>query len=612
MKTRSTIALLFFSFTLFAQDNDAVLKACLAGDLATVKANIEGGGNVNYKNAAGQTPVSCAFFWPEITSYLLGKGADVNGGDYPALANATNYYSAEVMALLIKGGADVNKAAEVKSDPGTVYKKLLDDEKAKGKQASKPMIKAYEDLLSKAVPTTLTFLPLQNAIRSGCKECVQLLLNAGAKPNYKNSTGGNALHEIAESYTAPENRSLGIKAAAPMLEKYGMKVPEWYANIDVAKIANVNDLVKMVKDKGCDIQALNAQQQTPLKVAMLRPGGEDEVADAMIANGANEKEPGLQGEPTPFTEETENPDKIKVKFDFPGEGRHASGGGGYSANMELVNPKPKRVALISYYLYDPGKGKSSGGAYTGTASVSVWRTPDEKGQQQINGFYRKSITALKTAFKENGIDLLEPEEFLDTDEKTEFYYGFSQESAKKEKTTITKRRSAGVTFGDLHMAEATVGTLKISPSNKGYRQFFVANEGEDESMISNFENMGIFGANRKMTSSLGYELAKGLGVDAVVVVYICTRKIKMNKEDYGVNAVVTAMFGPNPGKTIESDPDAKNLGQFYCGTRTYYSSPVLFKVDKDTFGQYKGMANVLKAHAARMCKYVNGKEKDTE
>lgn len=84
------------------------------------------------------------------------------------------------------------------------------------------------------------------------------------------------------------------------------------------------------------------------------------------------------------------------------------------------------------------------------------------------------------------------------------------------------------------------------------------------------------------------------------------------KEDYGGNAVVTAMFGPNPGKNAQTDPDAKNLGQFYCGTRTYYSSPVLFKLDKDTFGQYKGMANVLKAHAAKMCKYVNGKEKDTE
>ena len=56
------------------------------------------------------------------------------------------------------------------------------------------------------------------------------------------------------------------------------------------------------------------------------------------------------------------------------------------------------------------------------------------GQTQVNGFYSKSIDALVASFKENGIDLLTPNQFLDTKEKSEFYYGFVQESAKKEKT----------------------------------------------------------------------------------------------------------------------------------------------------------------------------------
>jgi hypothetical protein len=86
----------------------------------------------------------------------------------------------------------------------------------------------------------------------------------------------------------------------------------------------------------------------------------------------------------------------------------------------------------------------------------------------------------------------------------------------------------------------------------------------------------------------------------------------MNKEDYGVNAVVTMMFGPNPGRSEGTDPEAKNLGQFYCGTRTYYSSPAIFKEDDGIFGQYDGIANVLKAHVAKMARYVNGKEKDED
>ena len=229
------------------------------------------------------------------------------------------------------------------------------------------------------------------------------------------------------------------------------------------------------------------------------------------------------------------------------------------------------------------------------------------GQMQVNGFYNESIDALVSTFKENGIDLLTPDKFLDTQEKTDFYYGFNQESAKKEKTTITKKGAASSNVWDV--AVATASTLKIAPSGKGYRSFFVANESPDESTLSNFDQ-GIFSANRKLTSSLGYDLAKGLGVDAVVVVYICTRKVKQTKDDYGVNAVVMTMMGPNPGKTEEADKDAKNIGQFYCGTRTYYSSPAIFKEEKGLFGQYEGMANVLKAHATKMCKYVNGKEKD--
>ena len=52
----------------------------------------------------------------------------------------------------------------------------------------------------------------------------------------------------------------------------------------------------------------------------------------------------------------------------------------------------------------------------------------------------------------------------------------------------------------------------------------MVNEPLNTSMLTNFVNMGLGGANRKMTSSLGYELAKGLDVDAVVVCYIVIHK----------------------------------------------------------------------------------------
>jgi ankyrin repeat protein len=613
MKTTLTMVLFFFSFHLFAQDNEAVIKACTTGDLAGVKKNIEGGADVNYKNAGGATPISSAYLWPEITEYLIGKGADVNGGDYPALVNASNYYSLDVMKLLLKAGANPNKAAEVKVDIAGPIKKLLEEEKAKGKKANKYMVKAYEDQLAKMPPgNTMIFSALGNVLtNTNCEECIEILLQAGAKTDFKSPvTGGNAVSEIAFSWQPVEARSARIKAVVDYYEKASMPIPDWYKNLDVSNLGSAYGMVKLLKEKGADMEYLDNNKRTPLTSAILQPAPNEEIIMALVDNGASMKATGKNNDDTDFLRETMDAEKIKVKFDFPGEGRNSNNGGGYSANMDLVNPKPKKVALISYYLYDAGKGKAN---ITGTGA---WVTSPSAGQSQVNGFYAKSIKPLKESFKKNGIELLTPDEFLDTQEKAELYYGFVQESAKTEKTTITRTKSRSVTNSTPYFTTtttttttATAGTLKVCPSGMGYREFFVANEAEDESAISNFQG-GIFTANRKLTSNLGYELCKGLGVDAVVVVYIATRKPKQLQDDYGVNAVVTIMLGPNPSKTEGSDPEAKNLGQFYCGTRTYYSSPLIYKEAKGIFGQYDGMANILTAHANKMSNYIIGKEKE--
>ena len=70
--------------------------------------------------------------------------------------------------------------------------------------------------------------------------------------------------------------------------------------------------------------------------------------------------------------------------------------------------------------------------------------------------------------------------------------------------------------------------LKVAPSTTNYKIFPVANERVTESDPLIFMTKGIWGANREMTSSLGHDLAKQLGVDAVAVVYIVIRKEKMN------------------------------------------------------------------------------------
>ncbi|HCW07913.1 MAG TPA: hypothetical protein DGG95_11185 [Cytophagales bacterium] len=609
------IVLLLSSLTLFSQTpNDDLIKASLAGDLATVKKLVESGADVNYKNAAGQTPISVAFFSNELVEYFISKGADVNSSDTPCLVSAARYYSLDVIKTLLKAGANPNKPSVVKVDTRGPVQKMLDDEKAKGKKGNKYMVKAYQDMLDKMpADNTITTYALQAAIEStNCNECILELVSAGAKTDISNPIiGGNLIHDVAFSYVEPESRAANIAAMGPALEKYGYGIPDWYKNLDPS-MGTPDDVIALLKSKGVDIEALDNNKRTPLKIAVSAPKQSEDLIMALVNNGASLKAIGMNITDTEFDSETKDPEKIKVRFDFPREGRNAKNGSGYSANMDMVNPKPKKVALISYYLYDAGKGKAN------IAKTAVWRTQDAAGQSQVDGFYRKSIGKLKDTFKENGISLLTPDEFLDTQEKAETYYGFVQESAKKEKTSITRTRTTSSSTSNAYFTTttyttktATVGTLKVCPSGKGYRAFFVANEAEDESQINNFQG-GIFTANRKLTSSLGYELCKELGVDAVLVVYIATRKPKQFQDDYGVNAVVSIMLGPNPGRSGDSDPEAKNLGQFYCGTRTFYSSPLIFKDNKGVFGQYDGMANILAAHAKKMCDYVIGKEKDSE
>jgi len=307
--------------------------------------------------------------------------------------------------------------------------------------------------------------------------------------------------------------------------------------------------------------------------------------------------PGLVAQKsTPFADKTEDEGKIKVKLDFPSEGRTSKKGAGYSTNVDLLDPKPKKVALVSFYLYDPGSGKSSSVgavAVTGKSKAAVWRTPDALAQTHIDGFFAQSIEPMKEGFKEFGIELLTPDEFLDTEEKKEFFYGFNQESGKKEKT---KTKAIGMNV------YAEISNIKICPYDEGYRPFFVINEGMPTGQ--KFANTGIGGANRKMTSSLGYELAKGLDVDAVVVCYIVSTKLKMNKENYAVNAVAMYMFGPNP---LAEGPDDKNRGQFYCGAR-FYNGLLEFSNSKSGTS-YDNMGNVMNALAKKNANWVINRAK---
>ncbi len=321
-----------------------------------------------------------------------------------------------------------------------------------------------------------------------------------------------------------------------------------------------------------------------------------------------------------------NPDKVKVKLDMPLEGRAYKNGTGYSLNPKMLDELPKKVALVSFYTFDPGftrtwsinlSSSSTHGYVTTRTSKSISSTKKRNSKGDAGpiavGFYYSAIDILKTKFKEMGMDLLEPEEFLDTEEKRDFYANYEIEKSR---------------FNDFMSNVFNSGkdqnTIYAYP--EGYRVIPI-----DAEPFANYYSKGI-------TSPMGYkmdvadgqlwvmekigkevtsinELTNALGVDAVVFFY-STIYVPKETEIYLQNTNLL-MFGPNPTSLPEGKSKKFNYfpGQMYIGARAKIGVPIK-KVNKKKPETDKvditGYGNIVEAMTNRMKEYFDktyGKKK---
>ena len=276
-----------------AGPQEDLITACKQGNLEGVKTAIGGGANVNQVDAAGIAPIVYAVMWPEVVSCLLDKGADPNLGNNTALYNAVVYYSVDVIKLLLAKGADVNKGIIISGNPtADVYKKLLEDEKAKGKKANKTIIKTYEDLIASAGPSKAETRqsPLEYAIgNSNCVDCVKLLLDANAKTDGKDAENGNLIYTLASSAQEPQVRIDGWKKSIPTFEtSYGMKFPNWFKNLDATRCGKAEDILALLLSKGLDMNDTSTTNgYTALGTALKYK--KISIAKLLIQNGADPK-----------------------------------------------------------------------------------------------------------------------------------------------------------------------------------------------------------------------------------------------------------------------------------------------------------------------------------
>ena len=279
----AVIASLFLTMVFcssLADSNEDLLNACRQGDLAAAQSALKSGADANTKDTNGNTAICSAFFWPEITQLLIDNGADPNGGNYPAIVSAANNYSPEVMEILLKAGADPNKGA--KTDPGAGLRKLIADEKAKGKKANKAMITAWEAAVKNLKPTEV--YAVQVVIQqTNCVPCLDLLLNKGAKTDVV--ADGSLFHTFAAFSMTRDERKEAFAQGRSSMESYGLKVPDWYSSLPEDKNGTPAQMAELLSKSGADVNALNSGGLNPLLTALGTR--KVEAAKALIKAGAD-------------------------------------------------------------------------------------------------------------------------------------------------------------------------------------------------------------------------------------------------------------------------------------------------------------------------------------
>ena len=303
----------------------------------------------------------------------------------------------------------------------------------------------------------------------------------------------------------------------------------------------------------------------------------------------------------------------KIKYDFPHEGRKGTKGGGYSVSLELLKTPPKKVALVSFYTFDPGCTKqynysADNGIVTTTTYVKKSLSSKGNAGTIAMGMFTAGIDNMITKFKSYGMDLLLPEQFLDSPEKTEYYNKFEADHGGAANwlmnVGVDKKND---TYG--YLEGWNVINIVAEPQANYQQSGMLKTMGYSNKVMDS--QIFFYNKDTRMMNTVGYELAKHLGVDAVVIVY-ATIYVPKEKRIMLQNVNMT-MFGPNPIQPGENDkkPMFYNHGVFYCGVR-YQPDCAILDIDKKKPEtqklDFKGFNEVLGALSTKMGDYLTGKD----
>jgi len=258
-------------------DNTIHLAAC-RGNLSRVKEFVEEGTDVNIRDEFGCTPLHWAALAEstEVADFLIDKGADVNAKgavDITPLLAARGF---PMIKLLVSRGADIQ--AQRRFQRMTKLHMVCTE---KDKDVVEFLINkgAQVDRKNRRGQT-----PLWLAASCGRKEIVELLIKKGADINVSNNQGLTLL-TMAKQQKHTE--------VVNILRQHGAK-----ETLYGAAASGDIDEIKRLLSQGTDVNVTNEEGQTPLHKAAR--AGQSNVAELLISRGANINATSKAWESTPL------------------------------------------------------------------------------------------------------------------------------------------------------------------------------------------------------------------------------------------------------------------------------------------------------------------------
>jgi hypothetical protein len=277
-----------------------------------------------------------------------------------------------------------------------------------------------------------------------------------------------------------------------------------------------------------------------------------------------------------------------------GNGDGAESGRGPVPYFKGLGGPPKRVALISYYVYDCGNHKEK--SYKFYSSNYTYRVDSRRSSkvaadeisQLATELHDAGVAPLRQAFAAVGMQLLTPTEYLDSPEKKAAYAD----------TKVEAGGMAGL-FGALQSKEATHWQWGAA---EDYRLIKLTTVGDVRGNNFALATTGV--GVGKLAASVGYDLARALGVDAVAILY---NVVQAEKSSIRLRGAYLYLFGPNP--VADTGQSLYWKGHQYSGV--FLRTDVDFiKTDKDgnlVTADYAGYGVVSGALGTRMAQHIKDK-----